>query len=240
MFYGKVLCILGPTCVGKTKISLDLSTVLTIEIINVDSCMIYKNMDIGTDKPHHIKLYKTKHHLINILDPKEKYSVNQFSLDSLHIIKNCWKNNKLPTFVGGNLMYMWFFQNIFVKNKINIKFINIGIIPTNKLTLKIEIQNRLKIMLKNNFINEVYFLHNRSDLNITLNSINCIGYKEIWSYLDNKITLNEAVLIILNNTLNLANKQLLWLKNWNTNIFYFDSKKKHIYSKIKNLVNHYL
>ncbi|HFL8819350.1 MAG TPA: isopentenyl transferase family protein [Candidatus Azoamicus sp. OHIO2] len=245
MFYGKILCILGPTCVGKTNLALNLSLLLPIEIISVDSSMIYTHMSIGTDKPHIFYLMKIKHHLINILDPKEKYSVTDFCLTSLKLLETCWKNNNLPVFVGGNLMYMWIFQNLFLKINAkylptnNINFINIGIIPNNKISYKKDITTRLQKMLYNGLIEEVFLLHNRVDINLKLNSIHSIGYQELWLYLDNKINFKEAKQLIITSTLNLANKQLLWLKKWQSTIFLFDSKKKYIYLNIQTLVHNY-
>ncbi len=67
-------------------------------------------------------------------------------------------------------------------------------------------------------------------------SINSIGYKELWLYLNNKIKFNDAKKKIIKSTLELSNKQLGWLKKWNNNIIYFDSNKSLIYSKIYKLI----
>ena len=231
----KILCILGPTCTGKTDFSIKLAKTLPIEIINIDSIMIYKNMTIGSAKPNKIILKLIKHHLINIKDPAENYSVIDFCKNAYNVLKSFSKKKTL-VFVGGNLMYMWTFQNIFMPkiktcniNNLKYKFINIALMPLNKKILKKNIENRLNEMTKKNFINEVFSLYKRVDLNINSNSINSIGYKDIWLYIDNKIIFNDVKNLIIKNTLELSNKQLLWLKNWGENIFFLIQMKKIFY-----------
>ena len=85
---------MGPTCVGKTDISIELINNFNFEIISVDSCMIYKNMNIGTGKPGKKILKKIKHNLIDIINPEEKYSVIDFCKISESIIKKCFKKKK--------------------------------------------------------------------------------------------------------------------------------------------------
>ncbi len=106
MYHKKnVFCLLGPTGIGKSYIAIELYQLLPIEIINVDSCNIYKYMDIGTDKPSKKILEIIPHHLIDIIDPIEYYSVNNFILDIKCLIHNIFKKNKIPLLVGGTMMY---------------------------------------------------------------------------------------------------------------------------------------
>lgn len=100
-----VFCLLGPTGIGKSYIAIELYHLLPIEIINVDSCNIYKYMDIGTDKPSKQILKLIPHNLINIIDPIEYYSVNNFILDVKFLINKIFKKNKIPLLVGGTMMY---------------------------------------------------------------------------------------------------------------------------------------
>ncbi len=101
----KIFCVLGPTGVGKTAIVIELKKYLPIEVISVDSCLIYKNMDIGTAKPSLKDLNKCPHSLIDILDPKDFYSVNKFLFDSNIEICNIFLRNNIPLLVGGTMMY---------------------------------------------------------------------------------------------------------------------------------------
>ena len=81
-----VIALLGPTAIGKSKIALELYDQCPIEIVSVDSAMIYKDMDIGTDKPTHEVLASKKHHLIDIRNPNQNYNVGDFYSDVNNVI----------------------------------------------------------------------------------------------------------------------------------------------------------
>lgn len=100
-----VICLMGPTSSGKTDLALELADEFPIEIINVDSAQIYRQMDIGSGKPDKDVLQAIKHHLIDILDPKESYSAWQFRNDALEIIKDIKARKKIPLLVGGTMLY---------------------------------------------------------------------------------------------------------------------------------------
>ncbi|MDZ7624128.1 MAG: tRNA (adenosine(37)-N6)-dimethylallyltransferase MiaA [Ignavibacteriaceae bacterium] len=103
---GKVIVIVGPTCSGKTNLSLKLSQFIPSEIISADSRQIYKFLDIGTAKPHKNELEKVPHHLIDILDPSENYDASMFEKDAEKIIKEIFEKNKTPIIVGGSGLYI--------------------------------------------------------------------------------------------------------------------------------------
>lgn len=100
-----IFCIMGPTASGKTALSLALTQEFPIEIINVDSAQIYRGMDIGSGKPEKSILEKIPHHLINLLDPKESYSVWQFFQAAETLIESIRERNKIPLLVGGTMLY---------------------------------------------------------------------------------------------------------------------------------------
>ena len=100
-----IITILGSTCTGKTELAIKLEEKLPIEIISVDSAMIYKDMNIGTDKPSKETLDNIRHHLINIRTPDEDYNVADFYHNVKGIIKDIHSRNKIPLLVGGSLMY---------------------------------------------------------------------------------------------------------------------------------------
>lgn len=100
-----IICILGPTGVGKTELSLRLYDSLPCEIISVDSAKIYRRMDIGTAKPDINLLKRVPYHLINICNPTEKYSVAQFRKDALEKINEIKGKRKVPLLVGGTMLY---------------------------------------------------------------------------------------------------------------------------------------
>ena len=100
-----IICIMGCTCTGKTELAISLQKRLPIEIISVDSAMIYEELNIGTDKPSNKILDTVKHHLINIRKPNEDYNVGNFYKDTEILIKDIHMRNKIPLLVGGSLMY---------------------------------------------------------------------------------------------------------------------------------------
>lgn len=100
-----IFCIMGPTACGKTDLAIRLAQHYPMEIISVDSALVYKGMDIGTGKPSKALLEKVPHHLINICDPKDPYNAGQFREDALKIIESIIGRNHIPLLVGGTMMY---------------------------------------------------------------------------------------------------------------------------------------
>jgi len=102
----KVIVIVGPTCSGKTKVSIDLATKLNTEIISADSRQIYKYLNIGTAKPSEKELKKIKHHFIDYLLPDQDYNVSKYEYDALEVIEKLFSENKLPIVTGGSGLYV--------------------------------------------------------------------------------------------------------------------------------------
>ena len=100
----KAISILGPTHSGKTDLAINLNKFIPSEIISVDSVQIYKQANIGSNKPKKVILKKVKHGLINILDIEEEFSVNLF-LES--VSKELSSTSSTPLFVGGSMMYFY-------------------------------------------------------------------------------------------------------------------------------------
>ena len=96
---------MGPTATGKTELALRLATHFPIEIISVDSALIYRDMNIGSAKPSDLELSQVPHHLINILSPLETYSVAGFIKDSNKLITDVQARGRVPVLVGGTMMY---------------------------------------------------------------------------------------------------------------------------------------
>ncbi|MGE3919436.1 MAG: tRNA (adenosine(37)-N6)-dimethylallyltransferase MiaA [Gammaproteobacteria bacterium] len=103
--FKEVLCLMGPTATGKTELAIKLASLLPIEIISVDSALVYKGMDIGTSKPSPQVLQEIPHHLINIKEVSEIYSAAEFRNNALILIKNIQKAGKIPLLVGGTMLY---------------------------------------------------------------------------------------------------------------------------------------
>jgi tRNA dimethylallyltransferase len=99
------ICIAGPTASGKSAASLLIARHHAVEIISVDSALVYKGMDIGTAKPTRAELAQVPHHLINIIDPAQAYSAVQFVQDAKRLIADINARGKLPLLVGGTMLY---------------------------------------------------------------------------------------------------------------------------------------
>lgn len=100
-----VVLLMGPTASGKTQLALDLAARLPIEIISVDSALVYRGMDIGSAKPDAATLSRVPHHLIDILDPGEAYSAARFADDALRLIGEIRARGRVPLLVGGTMLY---------------------------------------------------------------------------------------------------------------------------------------
>jgi len=101
----KVISLMGPTASGKTDLAISLSEKFNLEIISVDSVMVYKELNIGSSKPDLETLLNFPHRLVNIIEPHEQYSVAQFYNDLLDNFKDIYLSNKVPLLVGGSMMY---------------------------------------------------------------------------------------------------------------------------------------
>ena len=102
----KVIIIVGPTGSGKTELSLKLYNMINTEIISADSMQIYREMNIGTAKATEDILDKYKHHMVNIIDPSDSYSVADYQKDTFMIIDSLINDNKIPIVVGGTGLYI--------------------------------------------------------------------------------------------------------------------------------------
>jgi len=97
--------IMGPTASGKTALAMSLMKHLPVELISVDSALIYRGMDIGTAKPTVQELAEAPHRLIDILDPTQAYSAADFRADALREMAEITSRNKIPLLVGGTMLY---------------------------------------------------------------------------------------------------------------------------------------
>ena len=100
-----VVCLMAPTASGKTSLAYELYDTGRFELISVDSALIYRDMNIGTAKPTAAELARYPHHLVDIIDPMQSYSVAEFVSDVARLIDECHRNGKIPLLVGGTMMY---------------------------------------------------------------------------------------------------------------------------------------
>ena len=97
--------LMGPTASGKTNVAVELAQHLPVELISVDSALVYRDMDIGTAKPDAATLARAPHHLIDIINPTEAYSAAAFRHDALRLMHDITQRGKIPLLVGGTMLY---------------------------------------------------------------------------------------------------------------------------------------
>ncbi|MFY8179887.1 MAG: tRNA (adenosine(37)-N6)-dimethylallyltransferase MiaA [Limnohabitans sp.] len=100
------LALVGPTASGKTAAALAIAQRWPVEIISIDSALVYRGMDIGTAKPSAEELAQVPHHLIDIRDPLQAYSAAEFARDATTLMADIRTRGKLPLLVGGTMLYL--------------------------------------------------------------------------------------------------------------------------------------
>jgi tRNA dimethylallyltransferase len=277
----KVILLMGATATGKTDLALEISRHFPVEIISVDSALIYRGMDIGTAKPEPQVLDSVPHHLVDIIDPAEPYSVWDFVQQSRQLVNEISARGRIPLLVGGTMMYCHAFErglnrlpeaDATIRQRLNHEAQQVGwqamhdrlvevdpvsanrIRPTDTQRIqralevyelsgeslsglqqnasvsfdgKIEkiilaandrarlhqrIQARFMDMLEQGFVEEVTRLKARDDLNLSLPSMRCVGYRQIWQYLDDELTHPQMIEKGVAATRQLAKRQITWLR----------------------------
>ena len=276
----KLFVLIGPTAVGKTKLSIELARRFNGEIISGDSMQIYKRMDIGTAKITKEEMEGIPHHLIDIKDPDEPFSVAEFQGLVRGKIAEISSRKKLPMIVGGtglyiqSVLYDYQFTEAASDHEFRLKLEQIAeergnlelherlkevdpdsaerIHPNNLrrviralevyhctgktmtayqqeqqpellydtclvgLTMEREllynrINKRVDLMMEQGLVEEVKDLYDRGIRDCQ--SIQAIGYKELYEYFDGRMTLQEAVQNLKQNSRRYAKRQLTWFRN---------------------------
>src|SRR6266403_5885995 len=101
-----VFVLTGPTGAGKTDWALGLAETAPVEIVSVDSALVYRGLDIGTAKPARELRARVPHHLIDICEPTESYSAGRFVADALESIRDIHARRRVPLLVGGTMLYL--------------------------------------------------------------------------------------------------------------------------------------
>ncbi|HZE93756.1 MAG TPA: tRNA (adenosine(37)-N6)-dimethylallyltransferase MiaA [Gemmatimonadales bacterium] len=99
------ILLMGPTASGKTPLALELAKRFPVELVSVDSAQVYRGMDIGTAKPFPAERAAVPHHLIDIVDPTERYSAARFRTDALRLMAEITERGRIPLLVGGTMLY---------------------------------------------------------------------------------------------------------------------------------------
>lgn len=288
----QAIFLMGPTASGKTDLAIALRQTLPVEVISVDSALIYKGMDIGTAKPSQAELALAPHRLIDILDPAESYSAMNFRADALKEMADITASGRIPLLVGGTMLYYkalieglsplpsadptiraeieqraeqqgWaeLHQELLkidpvagtrinpndsqrINRALEVFYITgktiteltaeqgeslpydvlqFAIAPQERAVLHERIEQRFHKMIALGFEEEVKKLYARSDLHIDLPSIRCVGYRQMWEYLQGEISLDEAIFKGICATRQLAKRQITWLRSWQSELTWLDS-----------------
>ena len=228
----KILVILGATATGKSSLAMTLAENFATEIISADSMSVYKNFDVGTAKPSELDRVKIKHHLINILEADEKFSVAEFVRQASSIVKEINLAGKIPIIAGGTGLYIqallegYKFADNGVKSQDKI-FSETGELKYNALVIGLtmpreilyrRIDERTEKMFDAGLVDEVQKLL-KQGVNPNSPPMCSIGYKEVVQYLQGKISLDETISKVKQATRNFAKRQLTWYRrmkyiNW--------------------------
>ena len=166
---------MGPTSIGKTALSISLCEQFNIEIVSVDSVMIYKEFNIGSAKPCSLTLKKYPHSMIDIIEPWETYSVAFFYRDLLRNLDDIHKRGKIPLLVGGSMMYFKTFLlgglsqmnkvSSQIRRKVNQMFEENGLEYLYKFLKKVDKESAEKVHHNDKYriirLVEIYFSNNK-------------------------------------------------------------------------------
>ena len=282
-----IICICGPTAVGKTKLSIELAKKYNAEIINYDSVQIYKDMDIASAKVTEEEKEGIPHHLIDIKEYDQDYSVYDYQIDARNKIKELEDKGKNIIFVGGTGLYLkatlfdYKFQSdeevpdinldnkelLYAINKMdpeskvdpnnrrrlireyinlksgvdnkkgnNLLYKNVYFIglETSRDILYDRINKRVDIMLKNGLLEEAKYFFKKKKTKAIMTPI---GYKELFKYFTNEITLEEAIDLIKKNSRHYAKRQFTFFKN-QFNIKWFNVDYENFNNTINNVIEY--
>ena len=279
-----LLCLMGPTASGKSAAAMALARRLPIEIVSVDSALVYRGMDIGTAKPSDAERAAVPHHLINLIDPAESYSAARFVADADAAIAGIRARKRIPVLVGGTMLYfkalreglddmpasdlairadiereaaaegwaamhrrlaevdpqtaarlapldaqrisraleVWrgsgqtlsSLQRGAASRSSNARsLVSIALEPSDRAALHERIAKRFDTMLAAGLIDEVARLHARDDMSERMPAMRCVGYRQVWDFLEGRIdrsTMRERAIVA---TRQLAKRQITWLRS---------------------------
>jgi len=274
--------IMGPTASGKTALAMELFDQLPVELISVDSALIYRDMNIGTAKPTPDELARYPHALVDICDPNESYSAENFRRDTLQLMDEITARGKVPCLVGGTMLYYRALQyglsrlpatdpevrqhfaeraekeglavlhaelckidpvagerihendpqrtlralEVYLQTGQTLTELQLAeqgepmpyqalklVKSPERPILHERIAHRFELMLAQGFEQEVEHLMARGDLNLDMPSMRCVGYRQMWEYLDGQSDRTEMVEKGIAATRQLAKRQITWLRS---------------------------
>ena len=284
-----IIVIVGPTGVGKTKLSVELAKKINGEIINADSMQVYKELDIGTAKIKDEEKEDIPHHLFDIVSVNDMYTIYDYQKDCRKVIDDIISRGKTPIIVGGSGLYIRAalfdykldFENIkndysefsnkelldkclsidencdihvnnrkrlerfLDKNLNNNSIVNdskpiydftmIGL-STDRKNLYNIIDKRVDKMIDEGLVNEVKSFYDKGIRSKAI--MTGIGYKELYSYFDNTIILDEAIDLIKKNSRHLAKRQYTFFNNQFNDIKWFNTNYLDFSKTVEEVINY--
>lgn len=287
----KVIVITGPTAVGKTKLSIELAKRYNGEIINADAVQVYKGLNIGSAKVTEEEKEDIPHHLFDIKEVDEEYTIYHYQKDCRKLIKEVQGRGKTPILVGGTGLYIkaalydyklteeketntydnltdeelynkllevdkdividknnrrrlirainYYKENnksinTNTTNKLLYDAIFIGL-TTDRRILYDKINNRVDIMIKDGLLNEVKAFYDKNVRTKPL--LNAIGYREIYSYFDGNISLEEAINKIKQNSRHYAKRQYTFF-NHQLPIVWFETNYNNFNNTVEEVIDY--
>ncbi|MFA6307898.1 MAG: tRNA (adenosine(37)-N6)-dimethylallyltransferase MiaA [Patescibacteria group bacterium] len=239
----KIIIILGPTASGKSALAVYVAKNFNGEIISADSRQIYKGMDIASNKITKSEMAGIKHHLLDVVNPDQDYSLYNWQQAAFAKIKKILKNNKIPIICGGTGLYICsVIQNYDMHpqrpslRECPYEFIVLGINPDRE-KLYNKINKRVDKMLRDGSIAEVKKIYKKYP-NKKLVSLSGIGYRQIIEYLDNKTSLEKAIEKIKQDTRHYAKRQMTWFRRMEKQgiKIYWNKSKTEIKKLIKDFL----
>ena len=287
----KVIVITGPTAVGKTKLSIELAKRYNGEIINADAVQVYKGLDIGSAKVTEEEKEGIPHHLFDIKEVDEEYTIYHYQKDCRKLIKEVKGRGKTPILVGGTGLYIkaalydyklteeketntydnltdeelynkllevdkdividknnrrrliralnYYKENnksinTNTTNKLLYDAIFIGL-TTDRRILYDKINNRVDIMIKEGLLDEVKAFYDKGIRTKPL--LNAIGYREIYSYFDGNISLEEAINKIKQNSRHYAKRQYTFF-NHQLPIVWFETNYNNFNNTVEEVIDY--
>ena len=259
------LLLLGPTASGKTASALALAQALPVEVISVDSALVYRDMDIGTAKPSAEERAVCPHHLIDMISPEESYSAARFRADAIRLMGEIVARGNLPLLAGGTMLYFKALRDglsdlpaadpelrralddeaaarlepgdaqriqraleivrltgrpladSYAKKEgepLPCRLLAIALAPSDRGALHARIEERFDAMLHAGLVDEVRQLRARYRLTPPMPSMRCVGYRQVWEYLDGGIGYDELRFKGIAATRQLAKRQLTWQRQF--------------------------
>lgn len=278
------LALLGPTASGKTGAALALAEHLPIEIVSVDSALVYRDMNIGTAKPTPEELARCPHHLINIITPEQSWSAAAFRSATLKLLDDISARGRIPLLVGGTMLYLKALRDglsdlpradaalrmeideeaarkgwpalharlagidpdaaarlkpgdaqriqraleiVMITGRplaesyarqeddlLRHRLVSLALTPSDRSVLHRRIETRLEQMFAAGFVGELETLRTRYRLEPALPSMRCVGYRQVWSYLEGDDDLATTRLKAVAATRQLAKRQLTWQRQF--------------------------